>query len=64
MRIATDWQPYAEEMLAAARANGRLRNLAPDGGYIPRPSERLATRFEKRGTRLGHEVWDLAFGRI
>jgi tRNA (guanine-N7-)-methyltransferase len=64
LRIATDWHPYAEEMLAAAQANPRLRNLAPEGGYIPRPAERLATRFEKRGTRLGHEVWDLAFSRI
>jgi tRNA (guanine-N7-)-methyltransferase len=64
VRLATDWQPYAEEMLAAAQANPHLRNLAPDGGYIPRPCERVATRFEKRGTRLGHEVWDLAFGRV
>ena len=64
LRMATDWQPYAEEMLATARANPHLRNLAPDGGYIPRPPERLITRFEKRGTRLGHEVWDLAFSRI
>jgi tRNA (guanine-N7-)-methyltransferase len=64
LRIATDWHPYADEMLAAAQANPRLRNLAPEGGYIPRPAERLATRFEKRGTRLGHEVWDLAFSRI
>jgi tRNA (guanine-N7-)-methyltransferase len=64
VRLATDWQPYAEEMLAVAQANANLRNLAPDGGYIPRPAERVATRFEKRGERLGHEVWDLAFGRI
>jgi len=63
LRMATDWQPYAEEMLAVANANPRLRNLAPGGGYIPRPDERLATRFEKRGTRLGHGVWDLAFAR-
>jgi tRNA (guanine-N7-)-methyltransferase len=64
VRLATDWQPYAEEILAAAQANPHLRNFAPDGGYIPRPAERLATRFEKRGERLGHDVWDLAFGRI
>jgi tRNA (guanine-N7-)-methyltransferase len=63
LRMATDWQPYAEEMLAAARATPLLHNLAPDEGYVPRPAERLATRFEKRGTRLGHEVWDLAFRR-
>jgi tRNA (guanine-N7-)-methyltransferase len=63
LRMATDWQPYAEEMRATAQANPRLHNLAPDGGYVPRPTERLATRFEKRGERLGHEVWDLAFRR-
>ncbi|HEY0341348.1 MAG TPA: tRNA (guanosine(46)-N7)-methyltransferase TrmB [Steroidobacteraceae bacterium] len=64
LRMATDWQPYAEEMLAVLTANPRLRNLAADGTYIPRPTERAATRFEKRGERLGHDVWDLAFTRI
>ncbi len=64
LRMATDWQPYAEEMLAVARANARLQNVAPDGGYIPRPAERIPTRFEQRGERLGHEVWDLAFRRM
>jgi tRNA (guanine-N7-)-methyltransferase len=64
LRMATDWQPYAEEMLAVAQANPKLRNLATHGTYIPRPAERTATRFEKRGERLGHDVWDLAFRRI
>jgi tRNA (guanine-N7-)-methyltransferase len=64
LRLATDWQPYAEEMLATLTANPRLQNLAPGGGYVPRPAERIATRFEKRGERLGHDVWDLAFRRI
>ncbi len=63
IRMATDWQPYAEEMLATLRANPRLLNLAPDGAYIPRPADRIVTRFEKRGERLGHDVWDLAFQR-
>ena len=63
IRMATDWQPYAEEMLATLRANPRLQNLAADGKYIPRPEDRIATRFEKRGERLGHDVWDLAFRR-
>ena len=62
--MATDWQPYAEEMLATLRANPRLQNLAADGMYIPRPADRIATRFEKRGERLGHDVWDLAFRRM
>jgi len=63
VRMATDWQPYAEEMLATLQANPRLQNLAADGTYIPRPTERVATRFERRGERLGHDVWDLAFRR-
>jgi tRNA (guanine-N7-)-methyltransferase len=63
VRMATDWQPYAEEMLATLQASPRLQNLAPDDTYIPRPADRVATRFEKRGERLGHEVWDLAFRR-
>jgi tRNA (guanine-N7-)-methyltransferase len=64
LRMATDWEPYAHEMLAVLTANPRLKNLAPNGTFIPRPAERVATRFEKRGTRLGHDVWDLAFARI
>ena len=64
LRMATDWQPYAEEMLAVLTANPRLHNLAVDGTYIPRPTERSVTRFEKRGERLGHGVWDLAFRRL
>jgi tRNA (guanine-N7-)-methyltransferase len=63
LRMATDWQPYAEEMLTVLQDNPRLHNLAPDGTYIPRPADRIATRFEKRGERLGHDVWDLAFRR-
>jgi tRNA (guanine-N7-)-methyltransferase len=63
-RLATDWAPYAEEMLAHLSAEPRLRNLAPDGGYVPRPGERQATRFERRGERLGYAVWDLAFSRV
>ena len=63
LRLATDWQPYALEMLAVLGAAPGLRNLAPGGGFARRPAERIPTRFELRGTRLGHEVWDLAFGR-
>jgi len=64
LRLATDWEPYAGEMLAALSAEPRLRNLAADGGFTPRPHERLPTRFERRGERLGHKVWDLEFRRI
>ncbi|HEY2807925.1 MAG TPA: tRNA (guanosine(46)-N7)-methyltransferase TrmB [Steroidobacteraceae bacterium] len=63
LRLATDWQPYALEMLAALSAIPQLTNLASDGGFVPRPAEREPTRFERRGERLGHEVWDLAFRR-
>lgn len=63
LRCATDWQPYALEMLAIVGAASELTNLAADGGFVPRPAERPPTRFERRGERLGHEVWDLAFRR-
>jgi tRNA (guanine-N7-)-methyltransferase len=63
LRVATDWRPYALEMLAVLEAAPRLSNLDPGGGFVPRPAERVPTRFELRGTRLGHEVWDLAFSR-
>ena len=63
LRIATDWQHYALEMLETLARIAQLRNLAPDDSFVPRPAERAPTRFEQRGTRLGHEVWDLAFRR-
>jgi tRNA (guanine-N7-)-methyltransferase len=61
LRMATDWQPYAEHMLATAGASEALRNTSQAGGYVERPDSRPVTRFEKRGQRLGHGVWDLAF---
>ncbi len=64
LRLATDWEPYAAEMLATLSAEPGLRNVAPDGGFIPRPAERSSTRFERRGARLGHQVWDLEFRRV
>lgn len=63
LRLATDWEPYALEMLAALSAEPRLRNVSPDDGFVPRPAERSPTRFERRGERLGHQVWDLEFRR-
>jgi tRNA (guanine-N7-)-methyltransferase len=63
LRLATDWQPYALEMLETLTAVPGLRNLAADGAFVARPPERAPTRFEQRGERLGHEVWDLAFQR-
>jgi len=63
-RLATDWEEYALQMLEVLRAaNGLFANLSPSGDWMPRPDERAPTRFEKRGARLGHGVWDLAFQR-
>ena len=59
-RLATDWQNYAEQMLAVVGNCATLANEF-DAGYAPRPDSRPLTRFETRGQRLGHEVWDLCF---
>jgi tRNA (guanine-N7-)-methyltransferase len=63
LRLATDWEEYALQMLEVTRANPQFTNLSPAGEWMPRPDERAPTRFEKRGARLGHGVWDLAFRR-
>ncbi len=62
IHCATDWQEYAEQMLAVLSADPLLRNTAID--YAPRPSYRPQTKFETRGLRLGHGVWDVIFRRI
>jgi len=59
-RLATDWEPYAAWMLEVLSASPDFTNAAPGGGCIERP-ERAATRFERRGRRLGHRVFDLEF---
>jgi len=64
LRLATDWQAYAEQMLAVCNACPELRTLSSDTGYVPRPEFRPPTRFERRGERLGHGVWDLAYEKI
>lgn len=64
LRLATDWEPYAVEMLETLRALPELRNEASGGAFVARPAERTPTRFERRGERLGHDVWDLAFRRL
>jgi tRNA (guanine-N7-)-methyltransferase len=63
LRLATDWQAYAEQMLAVCNANPHIESLSEDGTYVARPDFRPATRFERRGARLGHGVWDLAYTR-
>ncbi|MFP5358385.1 MAG: tRNA (guanosine(46)-N7)-methyltransferase TrmB [Gammaproteobacteria bacterium] len=62
--LATDWADYAEQMLDVLNACPDLRNLAPGNGYAPRPATRPRTRFEARGERLGHAVFDLAYVRV
>jgi len=59
IHVATDWQDYAEQVLAVLSADTMLRNTAT--GYAPRPAYRPLTKFEQRGLKLGHGVWDLLF---
>ena len=59
--MATDWQHYAEQMLETMNNAPGFKNCARDGEYIPRPVYRPITKFERRGERLGHGVWDILF---
>lgn len=61
LHCATDWQPYAQQMLEVLSAEPALQNTA--AGYAPRPDYRPLTKFEHRGLKLGHGVWDLVFTR-
>lgn len=61
LHCATDWQNYAEQMLEVLGAEPTLENTADS--YAPRPDYRPVTKFERRGLRLGHGVWDLVFKR-
>ncbi len=61
--MATDWENYAEHMLEVMNGAEGYVNTAEDGTYVPRPDYRPLTKFEARGHRLGHGVWDLIFKR-
>jgi tRNA (guanine-N7-)-methyltransferase len=61
LHCATDWQPYAEQMLEVLSQEPLLRNTAK--GYAPKPDYRPLTKFENRGLKLGHGVWDVVFER-
>lgn len=61
--MATDWEPYAQHMLEVMSTAEGFSNQAGSGRYAPKPAYRPATKFEKRGERLGHGVWDLVFIR-
>ena len=59
--MATDWEHYAIQMLDSMKKAPGFKNCAQDGEYIPRPDYRPVTKFERRGERLGHGVWDILF---
>ena len=62
LHCATDWQPYAEQILEVLEAEPLLKNTA--AGYAPKPDYRPLTKFENRGINLGHGVWDVVFERL
>ncbi|WP_258049956.1 tRNA (guanosine(46)-N7)-methyltransferase TrmB [Streptomyces finlayi] len=64
IHCATDWEPYAEQMLEVLTAHPRFENTQADGGYAPRPAFRPLTRFEGQGLDKGHVVHDLLFARV
>ena len=64
LHMATDWEPYAEHMMDVMSGQTGFRNHAGTGNFSPRPDYRPETKFERRGQRLGHGVWDLVFERI
>lgn len=61
--MATDWENYAEHMLEVMQNASGFKNLSSTNDYVARPSHRPLTKFEQRGQRLGHGVWDLMFQR-
>jgi tRNA (guanine-N7-)-methyltransferase len=61
LHCATDWEPYAQQMMEVLAAEPLLQNTA--AGFAPRPEYRPLTKFENRGLRLGHGVWDVVFTR-
>ncbi|MER6233781.1 MULTISPECIES: tRNA (guanosine(46)-N7)-methyltransferase TrmB [Streptomyces] len=63
VHCATDWEPYAEQMLEVLSAHPLFENTQPDGGYAPRPAFRPLTRFEGQGLDKGHVVHDVLFTR-
>jgi len=62
--MATDWEAYAEHMLEVMNGIDGYKNQSETQDYVPRPETRPLTKFEQRGQRLGHGVWDLMFERI
>jgi tRNA (guanine-N7-)-methyltransferase len=63
LRLATDWEHYAQHMREVLDASSLFTNCAGENGFVERPQMRPLTRFERRGHRLGHAVWDLEYER-
>lgn len=61
IHLATDWENYAEHMMEVMSAAPGFTNCEGEGQFAPRPDYRPVTKFERRGERLGHGVWDLLF---
>lgn len=65
LHLATDWHPYAEQMLQVLSAEPLIKNTVSDpSGFAEKPSYRPLTKFENRGLKLGHGVWDLVFEKL
>ncbi|MFT6897035.1 MAG: tRNA (guanine-N7-)-methyltransferase [Paraglaciecola sp.] len=62
--MATDWENYGEHMLEIMSVAPGYKNLSSTNDFVPRPEQRPLTKFEQRGQRLGHGVWDLMFERV
>ncbi len=62
--MATDWENYAECMLEDMQSAQGYENLSETNTYVPRPNSRPLTKFENRGQRLGHGVWDIQFAKM
>lgn len=63
LRLATDWQDYADHMRAVLDVHPDLQNVSVTTGFSVRPGDRPVTRFERRGRRLGHDIWELEYQR-
>ena len=64
LQLATDWEDYARHALEVLNACPAFHNRAADGGCVPRPAERPETKFERRGLKLGHQVFDVVFSKV
>ncbi len=62
--MATDWENYAESMIEVMQDNEGFENIAQNGDFVERPDHRPLTKFEQRGHRLGHGVWDIMYKRV